>query len=411
MIEMGKKRVPIEITNKSDIEYFLNLTEEECCSLSFMMENFGEFDGKTKFHTYDIIKIPPGSYGPAGRKNKNTFTTTLGRWIFNKAFIEKRFFDLYGYINEPLTKKMIGKINSDQSYALLEDRCTLEDIKDYIKKCQKFQAYSTALCPSISDSMLLISKTIEPKRKELFKKYAKELEAKDAYVVGIIEKELLAEAEKILKDDPAMDLYKSGAVGSFNNNFKNMYIMKGAVKDPDPTKGYNIITSNYIDGVKKEEYSNFANALAAGPYARAKKTEVFGYYEKLFLSAYQHVMLDKPGSDCGTSRYITVTLDDNMLSNMMYSYIIEGSKLVELTSENRDQYKGKTVKMRFSSLCEGERICSKCAGTLFYRLGITNVGVATPQLASKVKVITMKGFHDSTVKYSKIDVKKAFGLS
>ena len=407
---MGKKRVPVEIIDKTDIDYFLNLTEEDCCSLSFIMDNFGEFEGKTKFHPYDIIKIPPGSYGPEGKKNKNTFTTTLGRWIFNKAFIENHFFELFHYINKPLTKKELGKINSVQSYAILEGECTLEDLKDFIQKCQKFQAYSTVLCPSISDSMLLISKTIDPKRKELLKKYDKELKAGDAYVVGLIEKELLDEAKKILKDDPAMDLYDSGAVGSFNNNFKNMYIMKGAVKDPDPTKGYNIITSNYIDGIKKEEYSNFANSLAAGPYARAKKTEVFGYYEKLFLSAYQHVVLDKPGSDCGTSRHITVTLTDDMLSNMMYSYIIEGSKLIELTSKNADSYRGKTVKMRFSSLCESEHICNKCAGNLFYRLGINNVGVATPQLASKVKVITMKGFHDSTVKYSKVDVKKAFGL-
>ena len=407
---MANKRIPRKITSKEEIDYFLNLDSDRVCDTSFMMETFGVFEGKSKFHPYDIIDIPPGSYGPKGKKNKNTFTTTVGRWVFNKAFIEPHFFDLFGYINKPITKKTIGWINQVQSYALLEDKITMDDMMDYNQRCQKFQGYTTMLCPSISEAMLLISKTIEPKKKELLKKYAKEIANNDAYTVGLIENELLDEAKKILKDDPTMDLYNSGAVGSFDNNFKNMYIMKGAVKDPDPLKGYNIITSNQIDGISKEEYSKYANALPAGPYARAKKTEVFGYYEKLFLNAFQHVVLDKPGSDCGTKRTITVTLTDKMLDQMMYSYIVEGSRLVELTAENRDKYRGKTVKMRFSSLCEGTQICNKCAGNLFYRLGIRNIGVATPQLASKVKVITMKGFHDSTVKYGKIDIKKAFGV-
>ena len=55
-----------------------------------------------------------------------------------------------------------------------------------------------------------------------------------------------------------------------------MFIMRGSVQDPDPRKSYNIITSNYIDGVSKEEYSKIANTLAAGPYSRSKKTELGG---------------------------------------------------------------------------------------------------------------------------------------
>ena len=88
-----------------------------------------------------------------------------------------------------------------------------------------------------------------------------------------------------MENDPAMDMFMSGAGGSFENNFKNMFIMRGSVQDPDPRKSYNIITSNYVDGISKEEYSKIANTLAAGPYSRAKKTELGGYWEKLFLPA------------------------------------------------------------------------------------------------------------------------------
>ena len=93
----------------------------------------------------------------------------------------------------------------------------------------------------------------------------------------------------------------------------------------------------------------------------------------------------------------------------MYSYIVEGNRLVRLDSTTIDKYRGKKVKMRFSSLCKNEHICNKCAGDLYYILGVTNVGTATPQLASAVKNIMMKSFHDSTEKYVTMDPMKAFG--
>ena len=72
-------------------------------------------------------------------------------------------------------------------------------------------------------------------------------------------------------------------------------------------------------------------------------------------------------------------------------------------------YKGKTVKMRFSSLCENENICNKCAGDLYYLLGIQNIGVGAAQLASDIKNIMMKSFHDSTDSYYTMDAMKVFG--
>ena len=103
--------------------------------------------------------------------------------------------------------------------------------------------YSTILCPTTSEDMMLISRTIEPKKKELLKKYDKELKAGDALVMNKIEKELLDYCKEKLKDEPAMDNINSGAGADWGNNFKNMYVIKGAQKDPDPTKGFNIITS------------------------------------------------------------------------------------------------------------------------------------------------------------------------
>ena len=384
------------ITNKKDIEYIAN-TKEEDITTTFIMENFGEFDGKVKFHPYDEITIPPNSYGK-DKKNKNSFTTTVGIYIFNKYFIEQdlAFLFPHGYINQTVDKKMINKINKKLSYALAEDDITVDILKKYLLKTQKTMPYVSIFSPNYTDKMLTCTKAIEKKKQELLDKYAEDIENDNEVVASKIEKELLDFATDYLKDDPSLDMFLSGARGTIGNNFKNMFVMKGAIKDPDPNAKhkYHIATSNLVDGIKPEEYSLFANSLSAGPYSRAKKTEVGGELEKLFLYGYQHVTLDEPGSDCGTSRYIKVKLDSNNIDLYMYCYIIEGSRLVEITSKNMDKYIGKTVKMRFASLCENKngKICNKCAGNLEYRRGETNIGIASTKVASTLKNISMKAF-------------------
>lgn len=126
----------------------------------------------------------------------------------------------------------------------------------------------------------------------------------------------------------------------------------------------------------------------------------------------QHLQLLEPGSDCGTKRYIEVNITDSNIDDMMYNYIIQGDKLVEITSENRDSLIGKTVKMRFSSMCEakGGCFCNKCAGNLWYRLGVNKTGVLVPAVASKLKNLMMKSFHDSQVKLTDMNVAEAFGI-
>ena len=94
----------------------------------------------------------------------------------------------------------------------------------------------------------------------------------------------------------------------------------------------------------------------------------------------------------------------------MYCYVINNDgSLTEITSANKDKFIGKTVKLRFSSMCEAKNgICNKCAGNLFYRLGIRNVGAATPQIPSRLKVLSMKLFHDDQLNFVEMDPMAAF---
>lgn len=399
------------ITSPKDIEYLVSIKEKDITT-TLIMELFGEFESGRRFNPYDIVTIPKGSYGPDGKKNKNDFTTTVGIWIFNRYFIEPHLFDLFKYINKTISKKLLGKLNTEISEAVLEDKISVEVLKDFIMKTQKCMPYISILAPNYTNKMLECSVVIARKKEELYKKYKDQIDKGDEVSANKMEKELLDFAVEYMGDDPSMDMFISGARGNIGNNFKNMFVMKGVIKDPDPNakQKYNVALSNYIDGIKSEEYSLFANSLAAGPYSRAKKTEYGGYLEKLFLRAFQHITLDPPGSDCGTKRYLEIVLTEDNLNLWMYSYIIEGSKLVELNSDNKSKYIGKKVKVRFSGLCESKTgICNKCMGNLYYRLDKKeNVGTSLTQVPSTLKNISMKAFHDSTQSLYEMNLEDVF---
>lgn len=399
------------ITDPKEIEEIINISEDDITT-SFIMKMFGKFDKEPKYNPYDLITIPSGSYGPEKKKNKNDFTTTIGLWIFNKYFIEKDFFHIFQYVSKSIDDGLFSFINKELSYSLLEGRITVEQLKRYLMKTQKCMPYVNILSPNYTDKMLTCTNVINKKKKELYEKYKDAIEAGDEIVGDKMEKELLEFAKEYLKDDPSMDMFLSGARGSIGNNFKNMFVMKGVIADPDPNakQKYHIALSNYMDGMDTKEFTLFANSLAAGPYARSNKTAEGGYLEKLFLAAFQHLVLDPEGSDCGTKNHIEVLLDKNNISEFMYCNMIEGQKLVELTSENMNKYIGKKVKMRYSSMCESKTgICSKCMGSLFYKSQKTNVGTATTTIPSKLKNISMKAFHDSVQKLTEMNIDRVFG--
>ena len=407
-------RVAKTITDQSVIDSVVNIKPEEITS-SFIIELFGEFDGKRKANPYDLITIPKNGYGiPDSKRGVNIkpFTTEIGKYIFNKLYIQRNpsIYEVIGWVDDTVNKKKFNSLYKKLGYLLMEDKITLEDFKRFAMTTQLTMPLIHIISPSFTDAMLLSEKQIDKEKNKVLKANKAALDAKDIKVADTIQKELLDYSKDLLKDDPSMDMFNSGAGGDFGNNFKNMFVMRGTIRNPDPTKGYDIVTSNYIDGISAEEYATVANSLAEGPYNRSKKTEVGGYWEKLLLYSTQHIKLLPEGSDCGTKRYITMNITDKNIDDVMYNYVIEGSKLVEINSENRDKYIGKTVKMRYSSMCEAKNgcICNKCAGNLWYRLGISNVGLLTPQIASKLKLVFMKSFHDSQVELTEMNVMEAF---
>ena len=410
-----------DITKDNVVNYMLALKPEDITS-SLVMELFGEFNGKTLIHHYDTFDVPANGYSYINKSGKlvsNTskFTTTFGIWIFNLFLIKSSgLCDILGYINENINKKAFGKLHQKLLYALMEDKITSEQYKNFITRVDFIMPWETVLSPAQSEKLLACTKEINKMKKKLIKENAEAVASGDPAVAEKIEKELIEFAREYLKDDPSMDPYLSGAGGSFENNFKNTYIMKGAIRNQDPNakQEYDISTSSYIDGISKDEYALLANSLAAGPYSRSKKTAEGGYWEKLLLSATNTVVVD-PNTDCGTDKCMDVLLTDDISDCFMYSYVKKSNgDLEELNSETIDKYIGKRIKVRSTMFCKqyskDGHVCSKCAGTFFERRGNYNAGIACSGIATKLKLTSMKAFHDSVVSTVKMNPCKAFDI-
>ena len=414
MIKQPKRQAKF-VSDPKDLEYLFSLNEDLACRTSTMMECFGKFGDKRRFNPYDIISVPPDTFGLEGHKNKKGFMTTVGLWVFNKAFTECGVFPITGYVNGTINKKLFKKLNKQISYAVMEDRLDIEELKKYTLKSQKFQPYCNILSPSLSEGLLGMSAEIKKKKEELIKKSQVNTDSEpDPVIIQKIEKDLIKEVDEKLKEDPSADILDSSVGADKGNNLKNMFIMKGVSKLADQSRGkYSMITSNYMDGMSKEEYADFCETLTLGPFSRANKTMVGGYWEKLFVKGLEHISIQFD-EDCHTKKYKTVELTNDNLDLWMYSNMVIGGKLVELNPSNSNKYIGKTIQFRFTGFCECDHgVCEACAGSLFRKLKLKNVGVVSYKLMSDLKNLAMKNFHDSTTKVSDMGdfgYKKIFGL-
>ena len=404
---MAKRKSKL-ITKAEDVKDILALTHETASEKETIMSYFCDYGNGPRFNPYDIIEIPAGMYGTDRKKNKKPFTTTIGLYVFNKSFIEP-LSDILGYINETVNVDKYDEINTKLSYAIIEGKITVKQLKEFIMQSQILMGCTAALCPSHTEGLMRLSGKAEKKLAELEKKYAEGLKNRDLSVMKQLENEMVAWAKGELKDDEAADMFISGARSSWNNHFKNMYLVKGPVKLTDGS--YSYIGTSHMTGLKKSDIVDMNDAAVGGPFSRARKTQEGGYLEKQFVNATQHIKVLGRGSDCGTDRTIKVHLDNKNISDWMYSFVQNSNgTTTEITSDNRDKFIGKTVNMRFSALCRAKPgcICEKCAGSLYNRIGIANIGLGTMVMMSSLKNKSMKAFHDAGLKMAKIDINKVF---
>jgi hypothetical protein len=399
-IEKVAKPVQISEENKS---FLLSLGEEDV-TLSMLEKMFAnKHNTPAMFKTDDYFTLPKGRL-----HNDTSITTTAGRYIFNLLVLSPKIITLVGYQNQAMDDGAVGSLENRLSEYLIEDKITVPEFVDYLDKLQ-WLGFITAkfLNASLTYNFLALPPETEALKKQLLEKYKKELEAGDLITVNKIEKLLIEDAKQRVKDIPDYQIYASGGRGSFGNNYKNTSIMRGAIKNLANPDKVHVSKDSLVEGIPANEIEYYADLITQASYQRAVGTREGGYESKKLSAAFQNIVLDKEGTDCGTGKTMKQLVTKGNSNMFMYRYVREKSGgLTLLTSDNIAQYYNKVVDVRSPLYCTGKQYCSKCAGELYYRLGIKNVGIVTNRIGTSLLNASLKAFHDMSLKVVNLDIDK-----
>ena len=349
---------------------------------------------KSKYNTFDRMTIP-ADYFYKGQKEINT---TIGRFVANKFILEQSgVIALTGFIDSELGKKGLGKLDDKIGHLYMIDEIDRSQYNKYTdaRDCLGYWL-NGMLAHSISERMLKPLPEVNKRKEELFKKYEKEINDGNIDVMTKISNELIAYAKEILKDDPGMDLYNSGDL-DFGNNYRNNAILRGAVMNKLTDK-YDFVGTSLMDGIEIKDIPIHANSILSSQFPASIATAGSGYKGKQLAALLQMTSIDEDGTDCGTTNLIPINITDFNVDKMLYTYIDDGGgQLTLLDESNINSYIGKRVRMRSPMSCKNNKICSKCAGKLFYHLGIKHVGLFALQIAHSGLNLALKAKHNSVV--------------
>lgn len=330
---------------------------------------------------------------------KEPTETTIGQLIMNRYLLERTGAIKYiGYWNRPLNKKSLEALNTEVNNLVINDQLTTLDLGNYIDSRDRLGFWCSAfLSTSITSSLISPMENVNKRKKELFQQYQSQLNS-DNPVEQImannkIEKELMGIVRENLKNDAGYDLYASGD-GNLDNNYKTINVMRGAVFDNASGK-YSIVDSSLMNGIKKQDIPAFANSVVAAAYPSAVGTAEAGYLSKIIIALLQSESINPdPESDCGTESTIPITVTNGNKQYLLFRYIKEGKGKKLTTLHNIDSYVGKTIHMYSPQCCCQDPICGKCAGKVFYNLGVTRIGLLSSQITQKMLNIKLKSKHD-----------------
>jgi hypothetical protein len=256
----------------SDKKYLLGLKPEDI-NFDLLISLLGDKEKKqgdkrsvflSKLKQSDMIELTANEYF-----NKTKVTTNVGLFIYNKFIVEPHFKEVLGYVNYVIDNNGLKKLEGELASALLNDKITQDMFVEYLDKTQWLSMkLHSVLSGSFTMNTIKPSPKVMAERDKLFKDNKEKLDNKDLIVAVNIEKQVTKSAYDQLQNDPGLNLYKSGARGTFDNNFKNICVMKGPVFNP-VNNDYDIVKNNFIEGINKEDIAVHGNLIVTGSYPKS----------------------------------------------------------------------------------------------------------------------------------------------
>ena len=394
-------------------------------TLQFLTDTFMATDkGPAKINTYDYIYFNEQKFRDLAHKEfnggkplifdfnnaKELFSnasnrTTVGCYILNMfMFADVQMRKAQPFYNGAWNKDLIESINENLAFLLLDKQITTEVYRDFLDREHWWLSLSNQYVPSFNiESLATLPEVIE-RRKKLLEENKVELANGNELVMMKIVEELLGLAKQVLERDKprGYELFKSGNA-QFGNHYRNMSVMRGVIPKSSDNSKFNLCQSTLTEGISIEEMHKFADLMVLGSFSRAVNTAEGGYYVKMFNAAFQHCALGPANSDCKTKFTTPVLITKKNFKDYHLRYIVDNNKLVLLDGSNMTKYYDQVVNMRTPRYCNQREYCSKCAGEMYYRLGIKNIGLVASRIGSNLLNASLKFFHNVTVQKGSFD--------
>ena len=263
-----------KMLSASEKQELLSLKQEDL-SVPLITKLFGKTTSKQngkfevhppKFNTQDKLILEAGEY-----INKQKVETTVGSFLFNKLMIEGLVEPAVenGYYNEVVTGKKFKALTDSISTCVMMGKIPV--YPNLIKWLKHYEFYSmklvTLFSPSYTEGLLRKNPSVEKEKERILK--SKEINT--VQDMSEIEDALVASSAKILDKDPGMTLFKSGARGSFDNDYKNINLMLGPTANPAKDGEFNFVKHSYLEGLQKEDIVAASNVVVSSAHPKAMK--------------------------------------------------------------------------------------------------------------------------------------------
>mgnify|MGYP001470646657 CR=1 FL=1 len=317
----------------------------------------------------DLDKLAVNPYEPVMFKGRNT---TLGKAIINGCFP-----DDFKFIDEQLTKSRVQKILRE---LLLKYGDKITEDAAY-KLGQIGFRYVTMFGPSVSLDQLEIPKEIYELKKRLDSATTEQAQEVLDKMRSIIMKEF--------KDTPIFDIIESGSSRGWDQPMQ-ILAAKGIIADPEG-KILKPIKNSFVDGMSPTQYFQMGYGARMGIINRVINTSDTGYMSRKLVYLLNSVEVHPNLKDCGTTKYINLKLDNNIISRLDHRFIYDrGVKEFERNAHTI----GETIKLRSPIYCISPKICHTCYGYLTLKHRTPFVGVLAGQvIGERGTQLIMRAFH------------------
>ena len=200
-------------------------------------------------------------------------STTVGRFIANNLVFSrsKEMREAFPYYDKPWNDKVVGEIQQRVIDMRLAGRISHEDMAFFVDRMQWLGYAPTCfLAPSMTIDTIRAPKSVKKLKADILQsERGQRVKQGDLGELGKLEKELVEAAKKELDGkDPGFDIFTSGARGSVGNNFKNVALLRGAIRKSDDPSQITVSTASLEEGIPADEISAYADLIVQASYGR-----------------------------------------------------------------------------------------------------------------------------------------------